>query len=222
MHARRRRRGRARTAGLADEFDVIVVDRRLPGRDGIERRRDVARAPGRRAHPDADRARHRRRPGQRTGRRRQRLPGEAVRVRRAPRAPARAHSARSPAKGRRCRSARGSSIPESRCIYSPYDGRIQLTVRESALAAAAGRESAAHLHARDRFFEPSSKATSSLEPSTRTCTTCDARRTRTSSPPCAARATGWGSCERTSRRHRRDDVDSDTRAVRRASRFVGL
>ena len=75
------------------EYDVAVIDWRMPGAEGI----DVVAWARKHDRPDgtahAHRARHPRRPDPRPGHRRGRLPREAVRLRRAPRPRARAPEA---------------------------------------------------------------------------------------------------------------------------------
>ena len=74
---------RGHEMAFVTRYDVVVLDRDLPGRA----RRPDLRRPGRlrRADPgaDADRQRHRRRPGRGAAARRRRLPAQAVRLRRA-------------------------------------------------------------------------------------------------------------------------------------------
>ena len=78
---------------LENEYDAIVLDVMLPGRDGFSVCRELAVERPVGAGPDADRARRGRGPDPRARRRRRRLPRQAVRVRRAARAPARAGAA---------------------------------------------------------------------------------------------------------------------------------
>ena len=63
---------------LEEIYDVLIVDRRLPGLDGISLVRAPAKAGN--CHPGSDAERHceRRRPGRRTARRLRRLSGQAV------------------------------------------------------------------------------------------------------------------------------------------------
>ena len=64
-------------------YDVVVLDRDLPGVHGDEVCRRLVAGSARRAGADADRGRHGRRPGRRARPGRRRLPAQAVRLRRA-------------------------------------------------------------------------------------------------------------------------------------------
>jgi len=119
-------------AGLTDEFDVIVVDRRLPGRDGIE---IVEALRARRIVTPilmltalgavADRVN-----GLDAGANDYLVkPFEFDELLARLRALLRTFTGEGPSLS----IGAWEFYPESRCIYSPYDGRIQLTVRESAL-----------------------------------------------------------------------------------------
>jgi two-component system, OmpR family, response regulator len=119
-------------AGLSDGFDVMVVDRRLPGRDGIEvveslRERRIVTpilmltALG----TVADRVN-----GLDAGANDYLVkPFEFDELLARLRALLRTFTGEGPSLS----IGAWEFFAESRCIYSPYDGRIQLTVRESAL-----------------------------------------------------------------------------------------
>ncbi len=120
------------TAGLGDGFDVIVVDRRLPGRDGIEvveslrARRIVTPILMLTALGSvADRVN-----GLDAGANDYLVkPFEFDELLARLRALLRTFTGEGPSLS----IGAWEFFAESRCIYSPYDGRIQLTVRESAL-----------------------------------------------------------------------------------------
>ena len=67
------------------DYDVAILDWRMPGAEGIEVVELGAPQPPPDGDPDADRARHARRPDPRPRQRRRRLPRQAVRLRRAAR-----------------------------------------------------------------------------------------------------------------------------------------
>ena len=111
----------------AHEYDAIVLDVMLPGIDGFETCRRLARRGRLVAGADADRARLGRGPGGRARHGRRRLPRQAVRVRRVARPAARAGPARrrgaadrargrrpAPRSGRRARSGAGTARSRSR------------------------------------------------------------------------------------------------------------
>lgn len=119
-------------AGLSDEFDVMVIDRRLPGTDGIE---VVGSLRARRIVTPilmltalgtvADRVN-----GLDAGANDYLVkPFEFDELLARLRALLRTFTGEGPSLS----IGAWEFYPESRCIYSPYDGRIQLTVRENAL-----------------------------------------------------------------------------------------
>lgn len=124
--------GAGLAAGLTDQFDALVVDRRLPGIDGIElvsslRAKRVAApilmltALG----AVADRV-----SGLDAGANDYLVkPFEFDELLARLRALLRTFTGEGPS----IAVGGWEFFPESRCIYSPYDGRVQLTVRESAL-----------------------------------------------------------------------------------------
>jgi DNA-binding response OmpR family regulator len=120
------------SAGLSDEFDVMVIDRRLPGSDGIE---VVGSLRARRIVTPilmltalgtvADRVN-----GLDAGANDYLVkPFEFDELLARLRALLRTFTGEGPSLS----IGAWEFYPESRCIYSPYDGRIQLTVRENAL-----------------------------------------------------------------------------------------
>ena len=119
-------------AGLEEEFEAIVVDRRLPGRDGIEvveglrARRVVTPVLMLTALGSvADRV-----TGLDAGANDYLVkPFEFDELLARLRAMLRTFTGEGPTLA----IGAWEFYPESRCIYSPYDGRIQLTVRETAL-----------------------------------------------------------------------------------------
>ena len=133
----RRRRGRDGDAALMQaavwDYDAIVLDVMLPGRDGFEVCRALRERELLGADADAHRARRRRRPHPRARRRRRRLPGQAVRLRRAARARCARWCAARPAQ-------RPAALEVGDLVVDPAThevaragARVELTAREFAV-----------------------------------------------------------------------------------------
>ena len=116
----------------AVDYDAIVLDLMLPGRDGWRSAGYCARAVSGHQRPHADSSRRGRGSRGRPRRGRRRLPAEAVLLRRAPRPPARA---RSPGCGRAAGRARGRRPPARPATRQAWRGEteIQVSGKEFAL-----------------------------------------------------------------------------------------